>query len=61
MKTQAILFVVASYAVVGEAAVCWTNGLNLLLGGQPWGSNCQQQALPVAPIREFFVVYIGVI
>ena len=48
MKAQnLILAAVALYAGVGEATLCWTNGLNLLMGGKPWGAGCSQ--LPVNP------------
>ncbi|KAK3296685.1 uncharacterized protein B0H64DRAFT_440189 [Chaetomium fimeti] len=48
MKTQSlILAAVATYAGVSEAGICWTNGLNLLMGGQPWGGSCNQP--PVNP------------
>ncbi|KAH6641831.1 hypothetical protein F5144DRAFT_545827 [Chaetomium tenue] len=48
MKAQnLVLAAVASYAGVGEAAICWTNGLNLLMGGKPWGAGCNTP--PVNP------------
>ncbi len=48
MKAQNLILVaVAIYAGVGEATLCWTNGLNLLMGGKPWGAGCSQ--LPVNP------------
>ncbi|KAH6840597.1 hypothetical protein B0I37DRAFT_219157 [Chaetomium sp. MPI-CAGE-AT-0009] len=51
MKVQSlILATVATYTGVSEAALCWTNGLNLLMGGQPWGAGCNQP--PVNPITQ---------
>lgn len=50
MKVQSLVVVaVATYAGVGEAAICWTNGFNLLMGGQPWGAGCNSPPVNPAP------------
>lgn len=46
MRSQSIVLLV-SLAAVGEAGICWTNGFNLLMGGQPWGGSCSQAPLPI--------------
>jgi hypothetical protein len=51
MKVEnVILAAVATYVGVGEAALCWTNGFNFLMGGQPWGgSGCRQPPVNPSP------------
>ena len=58
MKVQSLVVVaVANYAGVGEAKLCWTNGLNLLMGGQPWGAGCNSPPVnpppPVLPRKSY--------
>jgi hypothetical protein len=44
-----VLGAVAAFAGAAEATLCWTNGLNMLVGGKPWGPGCNQ--LPVNPAQ----------